>query len=207
MFRYSTIYINITSFIITTIIFISTNLFISNYSNFSQKSTLRAGFEVEDITKNNNSKMSEENITEPIEENVELNQKTIEESEWTLKIQKINLEAKINEGTTKEVMDEYIGHFEETPKEVGNIGLAAHNRGYKNNYFENLKKLQIGDEITYIYKGKEKNYKVSKISIIKDTDWSMLENTEENELTLITCVENEPEYRRCVKAEEIRKEE
>lgn len=207
MFRYSTIYINITSFIITTIIFIITNLFISNYSNFSQKSTLRAGFEVEDITKNNNSKMSEENITEPIEENVELNQKTIEESEWALKIQKINLEAKINEGTTKEVMDEYIGHFEETPKEVGNIGLAAHNRGYKNNYFENLKKLQIGDEITYIYKGKEKNYKVSKISIIKDTDWSMLKNTEENELTLITCVENEPEYRRCVKAEEIRKEE
>ena len=205
MFCYSTIYINITSFIITTVIFIITNLFISNYSNFSQKSTLKAGFEVEDITKNNNSKMSEENITEPIEENVELNQKTIEEPEWALKIQKINLEAKINEGTTKEVMDEYIGHFEETPKEVGNIGLAAHNRGYKNNYFENLKKLQIGDEITYIYKGKEKNYKVSKISIIKDTDWSMLENTEENELTLITCVENEPEYRRCVKAEEIRK--
>ncbi len=207
MFRYSTIYINITSFIITTIIFIITNLFISNYSNFSQKSTLKAGFEVEDITQNNNSKISEENITEPIEENVELNQKTIGESEWALKIQKINLEAKINEGTTKEVMDEYIGHFEETPKEVGNIGLAAHNRGYKNNYFENLKKLQIGDEITYIYKGKEKNYKVSKISIIKDTDWSILENTEENELTLITCVENEPEYRRCVKAEEIRKEE
>lgn len=207
MFRYSTIYINIISFIITIIIYISTNLFISNYSNFSQKSTLKAGFEVEDITQNNNLKMSEEKNAEPIEENVELNQKVIDESEWALKIQKINLEAKINEGTTKEVMDEYIGHFEETPKELGNVGLAAHNRGYKNNYFENLKKLQIGDEITYIYKGKEKNYKVSKISIIKDTDWSMLENTEENELTLITCVENEPEYRRCVKAEEIRKEE
>ena len=207
MFRYSTIYINIISFIITIIIYISTNLFISNYSNFSQKSTLKAGFKVEDITQNDNLKMSEEKKAEPIEENVELNQKVIDESEWALKIQKINLEAKINEGTTKEVMDEYIGHFEETPKELGNVGLAAHNRGYKNNYFENLKKLQIGDEITYIYKGKEKNYKVSKISIIKDTDWSMLENTEENELTLITCVENEPEYRRCVKAEEIRKEE
>ena len=207
MFRYSTIYINIISFIITIIIYISTNLFISNYSNFSQKSTLKAGFEVEDITQNNKMKMSEEKNAELIEENVELNQKVIDESEWALKIQKINLEAKINEGTTKEVMDEYIGHFEETPKELGNVGLAAHNRGYKNNYFENLKKLQIGDEITYIYKGKEKNYKVSKISIIKDTDWSMLENTEENELTLITCVENEPEYRRCVKAEEIRKEE
>lgn len=207
MFHYSTIYINITSFIITIIIFTITNLFISNYSNFNQKSTLKAGFEVGNITQNNNSKMSKENITKSIEKNVELNQKIIEESEWALKIQKINLEAKINEGTTKEIMDEYIGHFEETPKEVGNIGLAAHNRGYKNNYFENLKKLQIGDEITYIYKGKEKNYKVNKISIVKDTDWSILENTEENELTLITCVENEPEYRRCVKAEEIRKEE
>ena len=36
--------------------------------------------------------------------------------------------------------------------------------------------------------------------IIKDTDWSRLENTEENILTLITCVENKPEQRRCIQA-------
>ena len=31
-----------------------------------------------------------------------------------------------------------------------------------------------------------------------------LENTEENRITLITCVENQKEYRRCIQAEEIK---
>lgn len=95
-------------------------------------------------------------------------------------------------------MDNYIGHFEETQKTIGNIGLAAHNRGYKNNYFKDLKKLKTGDEIKYRYKDFEKTYIVEEHKIIKDTDWSSLENTEENKITLITCVENEPEYRRCI---------
>ena len=33
--------------------------------------------------------------------------------------------------------------------------------------------------------------------IIKDNDWEKLEQTEENAITLITCIENQPEYRRC----------
>ena len=85
----------------------------------------------------------------------------------------------------KETLDDYVGHFEETQKENGNIGLAAHNRGYKNNYFENIKKLKEDDSIFYNYKGKIKEYKVEKISIIKDTDWNCLENTEKNIITLI----------------------
>lgn len=117
---------------------------------------------------------------------------------WYLEIPSINLKANISEGTTKEVMDNYIGHFEETQKTIGNIGLAAHNRGYKNNYFKDLKKLKTGDEIKYKYKDFEKTYIVEEHKIIKDTDWSSLENTEENKITLITCVENEPEYRRCI---------
>ena len=47
-----------------------------------------------------------------------------------------------------------------------------------------------------------RRYEVTKNKIIKDTDIDVLENTEENILTLITCVENEPNYRRCVQAEE-----
>ena len=43
---------------------------------------------------------------------------------------------------------------------------------------------------------------MEKCRIIKDTEWEYLDNTEENMLTLITCVENEPEYRRCVQAVE-----
>lgn len=135
-----------------------------------------------------------ENKEEKTEEN--------KENEWYLEIPGINLKANIKEGTSKEVMDDYIGHFEETKKDIGNIGLAAHNRGYKNNYFQNLKELKENDEIYYKYKNKSKKYVVTKNIIIKDTDWSNLEESNNNIITLITCVENQPEYRRCIQGKE-----
>ena len=115
-----------------------------------------------------------------------------------MQIDKISLKAEIQEGTTKEVMEDYVGHFEETSKDTGNVGLAAHNRGYKNNYFSRLKELNEGDEIKYKYNGIERIYEVTKHEIIENTDWSELEETDENKITLITCVENEPNYRRCI---------
>ena len=124
---------------------------------------------------------------------------------WKIEIPKISLIADISEGTTKEVLNQYVGHFENTSKQQGNIGLAAHNRGYEVNYFKDLKLLQEGDEIKYTYNDIEKIYEVEKYRIIKDTEWEYLGETEENMLTLITCVENQPEYRRCIQA--IEKEE
>ena len=38
------------------------------------------------------------------------------------------------------------------------------------------------------------------IEIIKSTNWSYLENTAENKITLITCIENKPDERLCVQA-------
>lgn len=122
---------------------------------------------------------------------------------WTLEIPTINLKANINFGTTEEVMNEFIGHFDETGVWTGNIGLAAHNRGYPVNYFGRLKELQIGDEIKYTTVYGTRTYKVAISTIIKDTDWSYLQETKDNKLTLITCVENEPKYRRCIQAIEI----
>ena len=124
---------------------------------------------------------------------------------WQIEIPKIFLIADISEGTTKGVLNQYVGHFERTSKENGNIGLAAHNRGYDVNYFKDLKLLKEGDEIKYKHNEFEKIYEVEKCRIIKDTEWKYLEETEENMLTLITCVENQPEYRRCIQA--IEKEE
>ncbi len=88
-------------------------------------------------------------------------------------------------------------------KEFGNIALAAHNRGYKVNYFQDLKKLEIGDEIYYSYKNIKRKYIVNSKAIIRDTDLQVLENTKDNILTLITCLENEPQYRRCIQALEV----
>lgn len=130
-------------------------------------------------------------------------QKTI----WQLEIPKINLVAPIAEGTSANIMNEFVGHFEETPKNNGNIGLAAHNRGYKVNYFKELKLLEKGDLIIYTYNGNITKYSVNEIGIIKDTDWSKLENDKQDKLTLITCLEDEPEYRRYIQATKIYKGE
>ena len=99
-----------------------------------------------------------------------------------------------------EVLNNYVGHFEETSKTIWNIGLAGHNRGYKNNYFENINKLKIGDGIKYKYKEFEKNYYVEKIETIKSTNWDYLNSSKENKITLITCVENKPDLRLCIQA-------
>lgn len=127
----------------------------------------------------------------------------IDKNIWQLEIPKISLIASIAEGTSKEILDKYIGHFEDTSRNNGNIALAAHNRGYKVNYFEKVKELEIGDEVIYTYNGSRKVYVINYKTIIRDTDWEKLKDTEENKITLITCVENEPEYRRCVQAIEI----
>lgn len=134
-------------------------------------------------------------------------EKVNDDNSWKIEIPSISLKADISEGTSKEIMDKYVGHFEETAKIDGNVGLAAHNRGYNVNYFENIKKLKQNDEIIYNYKGNRRKYKINKIEVIKDTNWSYLENNKyENKITLITCVENQPEYRRCIQGIEEREE-
>lgn len=147
--------------------------------------------------------MNYQEATMPVKQNITEEKNDI----WQIEIDKISLKAEIAEGTTQEILSQKVGHFQETQKEQGNIGLAAHNRGYEKNFFAKLKLLQEGDEIKYIHNQYSKTYEVIKNIIIEDTEWEYLENTEENMLTLITCVENEPNYRRCVQAIEKEMEE
>ena len=153
-------------------------------------------------------KLNSEIDKEILNTNVVINKNNINKGQqsenniWQIEIPKIELIADISDGTDKETLNKYVGHFMETPTEEGNIALAAHNRGYDVNYFSRLKELRREDEIIYKYNEIVRRYEVVKNIIIKDTDTDILNNTEENILTLITCVENEPNYRRCVQAEE-----
>lgn len=119
---------------------------------------------------------------------------------WQIEIPAIGLIAPIADGTSAKIMNKYVGHFIETPKKEGNIGLAAHNRGYNVNYFAKLKLLKENDLIIYTYKNNIFKYSVKEIGVIKDVDWSKLEQSKEEKITLITCLENEPEYRRYIQA-------
>ncbi len=131
---------------------------------------------------------------------------TVKEHEnitWRIQIPKINLDVHIEEGTNTNTLLEAVGHFEVTSKWNGNVGLAAHNRGYQCNFFQKIKNLTIGDEIIYTTTNGKKVYKVQTNKVILETDWSYLEPSKENKITLITCEENRREYRRCVQAIEI----
>ena len=181
------------SFIISILIFIFFNqIFFKNQNKFFENSLEKI------IPDNIEIELKTPNSTVAISEQYQNNIDT--QKIWQIEIPKINLVAPIAEGTSTNIMNEYVGHFEETPKNKGNIGLAAHNRGYKINYFRDLKLLQKGDLILYTYNGEISKYSVNELGIIKDTDWSKLESSSQDKLTLITCLEDEPEYRRYIQA-------
>lgn len=118
----------------------------------------------------------------------------------TLIIEKIGLRASIKEGSTSEVLKKYIGHIEGTSIYDGNVGLAAHNRGNGYSFFARLNELENEDEIIFKTVYGEKLYKVIDKKVILETDWQMLEDTEDNRLTLITCIKNKANQRLCVQA-------
>ena len=181
------------SFIISILIFIFFNqIFFKNQNKFFENSLEKI------IPDNIEIELKTPNSTVAISEQYQNNIDT--QKIWQIEIPKINLVAPIAEGTSTNIMNEYVGHFAETPKNKCNIGLAAHNRGYKINYFRDLKLLQKGDLIIYTYNGEISKYSVNELGIIKDTDWSKLESISQDKLTLITCLEDEPEYRRYIQA-------
>ena len=117
-----------------------------------------------------------------------------------IKIEDIDFEGIIYEGTTQDVLKVGVGHFEDTPNFDGNVCLAAHNT---NKFWAKLKNLKNGSKIVYTsYLGK-REYEVFSSKQIEETDLTSLENTEENIITLITCVKGQKEKRLCVQAREI----
>ncbi len=119
-----------------------------------------------------------------------------------LKIPAIDVDTRVYQGTDSYTLAKGAGHFIDTSIWDGNVGIAAHNRGV-NNLFDKLHKLAVGDKITLTTKLGTRNYAVTSVEKISDTDNSLLAATSENCLTLFTCVRNESSYRWAVRAVEI----
>ena len=151
----------------------------------------------------NQKKLNKENTNNITEEAKQEKTEEFEEGIMgRLIIKKIDLNGEIKEGSSQEILKDYIGHIEETAKYNGNVGLAAHNRGNQHSYFARINELEIGDEIIYQNKYGDRKYTVSETKDILETDWSTLENSSENKLTLITCIKNRVNQRLCVQAVE-----
>lgn len=117
-----------------------------------------------------------------------------------IKIDKIGFEGLVYEGTSLSTLAKGVGHFEDSPYLNGNVCFAAHNT---NKFWAKLHTLQQGDKITYTSFLGTKEYVVVSSMQIDETDWNNLKNTEENMLTLITCVKGNKPKRLCVQAIEV----
>lgn len=152
----------------------------------------------------NQKKLNQDDVNGTTREENSTKEEIVEDEEvlGKLIINKINMQGEIKEGSSPQVLQEYIGHIEDTAVYDGNVGLAAHNRGNSPSYFARINELEIGDEIIYQNKYGERKYKVNQKKDILETDWSMLQETKENKLTLITCIKNRVNQRLCVQAVE-----
>ena len=119
----------------------------------------------------------------------------------TVSIPRLGISVKVWEGETDTSMAKGLGHFSSTSGWAGNVGVCGHNRGAKYN-IGTIKNLKQGDVITYTTIYGTRTYEVTMVKTISNTDWSYLQGTADNRITLTTCVDNQPAQRICVQAVE-----
>ena len=121
----------------------------------------------------------------------------------TLSIPKLGINVKVWEGETTTSMAKGVAHYSSTSGWAGNVGLCGHNRGAKYN-IGTIKDLVAGDTITYTTMYGTRTYQVTMVKIIANNDWSYLQSTADNRITITTCLADHPESRVMVQAVEVK---
>jgi sortase A len=102
-----------------------------------------------------------------------------------LKVDKIQLEVPVFEGTSERVLNRGAGWVEGTAHvgEPGNIGIAAH----RDSFFRGLKDVGVGDTMELETTSGTQTYVIDSIKLVDPKDVSVLRNQSIPELTLVTC--------------------
>ena len=157
------------------------------------------------------------NITNPIQQEPQIPSTSYQPSAYTsvdgmerkdgsigtLKIPSLNINMKVWEGETNTSMAKGLGHYSSTSGWDGNVGVCGHNRGAKYT-IGNIKNLKDGDTITYTTVYGTRTYEVVTVETIASSDWSYLQATSDNRITITTCLANQPSKRVCVQAVEVK---
>lgn len=100
-------------------------------------------------------------------------------------IPKINLDAIVVEGATRKQLAMGPAHISETafPGQTGNAVITGH----RDTFFRHIYELQKGDTIMVRRNGEVFKYEVTGKKIVKPEDVSVLKQTTDPQLTLITC--------------------
>jgi sortase A len=102
-----------------------------------------------------------------------------------LSIPKIELSAIVVNGTTRMDLKSGPGKITGTPLpgEVGNSVISAH----RDTFFRHIYELKPGDEIDVQRNGQSLKFEVTGKKIVEPDDLSVLKQTDERQLTLLTC--------------------
>lgn len=108
---------------------------------------------------------------------------------YLVRIPKIDSVEPVSEGTSKEALANSLGHDTSTvnPGEKGNCVIAGHRNYTFGKFFNRLDEVEIGDMIYVDTHEETYTYKVKEIKVVEPEDVSILDNTEEEILTLYTC--------------------
>ncbi|EGT3615777.1 class D sortase [Clostridium perfringens] len=105
-------------------------------------------------------------------------------------IEKIDVHTVIAEGSTLDVLENNIGHFENTamPGEEGNFSIAGHRNTINNEVFRNIDRLENGDKIKITTLTDVFQYEVNDIFITSPSDIDVLnQDLNEKTMTIVTC--------------------
>ena len=102
-----------------------------------------------------------------------------------LEIPRLRLEVPLYNGASDLHMDRGAARIDGTamPGEPGNLGVAAHRDGY----FRVLKDIELGDELMITTENGPEAYVVLELKIVDPSAIEVLDPTEEQSVTLVTC--------------------
>ncbi len=116
----------------------------------------------------------------------------LQELNTTLYIDSIDVQGEIYQGPDSNTMDKGFWHFPTSvyPGEKGNSVIIAHRYLHlppaKDTFF-NLDKVKKGDSIVIKQKNNEYTYVVSQVKVVEKNDISVLQDSSDYQITLITC--------------------
>lgn len=102
-----------------------------------------------------------------------------------MEIERLGLSTMVSEGTSRATLRRAVGHITgmALPGEGGNVGIAGH----RDTFFRPLRNVRMDDVITLTTLEGEFRYRVVFMKVVTPEDVAVLDSTENEVLTLITC--------------------
>jgi sortase A len=135
---------------------------------------------------------TDKSLEDTISSSFILEEKLLEDINTKIKINSIEVEGNIFEGTDPTTMNKGFWHFpiSQHPGQKGNSVIIGHRYAKlppEKDTFFNLDKVKVGDRITVEQNNNEYTYIVTETKVVEKNDISVLQNFNDHRLTLITC--------------------